>query len=45
MELRPEITAETKKATDPIYKKVSKVIPQIEWMLQMSKFFLNLNEI
>ena len=31
MELTPEITAEIKKATDPIYKKVSKVIPEIEW--------------
>jgi len=27
----PEITAEIKKETDPIYEKVSKVIPQIEW--------------
>ena len=27
MELSPEI----KKATDPIYQKVSKVIPKIEW--------------
>ena len=31
MELIPEITAEIKRETDPIYEKVSKVIPQIEW--------------
>ena len=31
MELIPEINAEVKKKTDPIYKKVSKVIPEIEW--------------
>ena len=26
-----ELNTEIKKATDPIYQKVSKVIPQIEW--------------
>ena len=26
-----EITEQIKKETDPIYKKVSKVIPEIEW--------------
>ena len=26
-----EFTAEVKKATDPIYKKISKVLPEIEW--------------
>jgi len=31
MELNVETKAEIKKATDPIYKKVSKVIPEIEW--------------
>ena len=31
MELIPEINAEVKKKTDPIYKKVSTVIPKIEW--------------
>jgi len=31
MELIPEVTAEIKRETDPIYKKVSKVIPEIEW--------------
>ena len=31
MELIPEITAEIKRETDPIYEKVSKVIPKIEW--------------
>ena len=31
MELNAEIKAEIKKETDPIYQKVSKVIPQIEW--------------
>jgi len=31
MELNIETKAEIKKATDPIYKKVSKVIPEIEW--------------
>ena len=31
MELNLEITAEIKRETDPIYKKVSKVIPKIEW--------------
>jgi len=31
MESRPEIAVEIKKETDPIYKKVSKVIPKIEW--------------
>ena len=31
MESVPEITAEVKRETDPIYQKVSKVIPQIEW--------------
>jgi len=31
MELNFETKAEIKKATDPIYKKVSKVIPEIEW--------------
>lgn len=31
MELIPEMTAEIKRATDPIYRKVSKVIPEIEW--------------
>jgi len=31
MESRPEIAVEIKKETDPIYKKVSKVIPEVEW--------------
>ena len=31
MELNVETKAEIKKATEPIYKKVSKVIPEIEW--------------
>jgi len=31
MELNAEIKAEIKKETDPIYQKVSKVIPKIEW--------------
>ena len=31
MELRPEIIAEIKRETDTIYKKVSKVIPEVEW--------------
>jgi len=31
MESKPEITPEIKRETDPIYDKVSKVIPQIEW--------------
>ena len=31
MELNTEIKAEIKRETDPIYEKVSKVIPQIEW--------------
>ena len=31
MELIPEVTAEIKRETDPIYKKVSKVVPEIEW--------------
>ena len=31
MELRPEIITEIKRETDPIYKKVSKVIPEVEW--------------
>ena len=31
MEINTEIMAKIKKETDPIYKKVSKVIPQIEW--------------
>ena len=31
MELNSIIKAEIKKETDPIYQKVSKVIPQIEW--------------
>ena len=31
MELNFETKAEIKKATDPIYQKVSKVIPEIEW--------------
>ena len=31
MELNIETKAEIKKATDPIYQKVSKVIPEIEW--------------
>jgi len=31
MESRPEISVEIKRETDPIYKKVSKVIPEIEW--------------
>jgi len=31
MELIPEITAEIRRETDPIYEKVSKVIPKIEW--------------
>ena len=26
-----EFTAEIKKATDPIYQKISKVLPEIEW--------------
>ena len=31
-----EVNAEIKKATDPIYQKVSKTIPEIEWaILQM----------
>jgi quinolinate synthase len=32
MESRPEISVEIKKTTDPIYEKVSKVIPEIEWV-------------
>ena len=31
MESKSEITAEIKRETDPIYQKVSKVIPKIEW--------------
>ena len=31
MELNIETKAEIKKATDPIYQKISKVIPEIEW--------------
>ncbi len=31
MELNFETKAEIKKTTDPIYQKVSKVIPEIEW--------------
>jgi len=31
MELKSEITVEIKRETDPIYQKVSKVIPEIEW--------------
>ena len=31
MELNIETKDEIKKATDPIYQKVSKVIPEIEW--------------
>ena len=31
MDLTPEITAEVKNTTDPIYQKISKVIPEIEW--------------
>jgi len=31
MELSTETKAEIKRKTDPIYEKVSKVIPQIEW--------------
>ena len=31
MESRPEIAVDIERETDPIYKKVSKVIPQIEW--------------
>ena len=26
-----EFTQEVRKATDPIYKKISKVMPEIEW--------------
>ena len=26
-----EFTAEIKKATEPIYQKISKVLPEIEW--------------
>ena len=32
MESRSEITVEIKRETDPIYQKVSKVIPEIEWV-------------
>jgi len=32
MESRPEITAEIKRETDPIYQKISKVMPEIEWL-------------
>jgi len=31
MNLRPEISSKIKRETDPIYEKVSKVIPQVEW--------------
>ena len=31
MELNPEIIDRIKRETDPIYEKVSKVIPEIEW--------------
>ena len=31
MESKSEITVEIKRETDPIYQKVSKVIPEIEW--------------
>ena len=27
-----EISAEIKKATDPIYKKISSTVPEIEWL-------------
>ena len=31
MESIPKIAVEIKRETDPIYEKVSKVIPKIEW--------------
>ena len=28
-----EFTAEIRKATDPIYQKISRVVPEIEWSI------------
>jgi len=43
MELNIETKSEIKKATDPIYKKVSKVIPQIEWAFHAPSFIKLIN--
>jgi hypothetical protein len=36
-----EISAEIRKATDPIYKKISSAVPQIEWV-HMHHIFIKL---
>ena len=34
-----ELNTEIKKATDPIYKKISKVLPEIEWSVHAPYIF------
>ena len=37
-----EFTQEVQKATDPIYQKISKVMPEIEWSVPVSYTHLTL---
>jgi quinolinate synthase len=39
-----EFTTEIKKATDPIYKKISKAIPEIEWSIH-APYIFKINEL
>ena len=41
MELNTEISVEIKRETDPIYEKVSKVIPEIEWAFHAPSYSQN----
>ena len=39
-----EFNQEVKKATDPIYQKISKVMPEIEWSVH-APFIYKINEL
>ena len=39
-----EFTAEIKKATEPIYQKISKAIPEIEWSVH-APYIFKINEL
>ena len=39
-----EFTSEIKKATDPIYQKISKAVPEIEWSIH-APYIFKINEL
>ena len=39
-----EFTAEIKKATEPLYKKISKAMPEIEWSVH-APYIYKINEL